>query len=241
MTYHMAKLGDWPNDTVWNPGAGQTPRNDPRIVKAYSTVRGTWTPSGISRTTAPSVPGLLKAQVQSRLPGWTVKSAGWNAAGQVEISVVVPSDTAAGVIKGAFFDAGDAVNSQRAAGGFLVLGTTASGTPAKLINPMTYVNATDIKLPSSSTTTPSTTPDATTTPSTTPDTTTPTTTDTTTSDQPFYMKSIAGLPVWAIGIGGIALVGVLGFTALRKKPAAASKPAAAAAVVANRRRRHRRR
>ena len=228
MTYHMAKLGDWPNDTVWNPGAGQTPRNDPRIVKAYSTVRGTWTPSGISRTTAPSVPGLLKAQVQSRLPGWTIKSAGWNAAGQVELSVVVPSDTAAGVIKGAFFDAGDAVNSQRNASGFLMLGTTSSGAPAKLINPMTYVNATDIKLPSSST--PSTTSDTT---------TTPATTDTGT-DQPFYMKSIAGLPVWAIGIGGIALVGVLGFTALRKKPAAVSKPAAAA-VVANRRRRHRRR
>jgi len=238
MTYHMAKLGDWPNDTVWNPGAGQTPRNDPRIVKAYSTVRGTWTPSGISRTTAPSVPGLLKAQVQSRLPGWTIKSAGWNAAGQVELSVVVPSDTAAGVIKGAFFDAGDAVNSQRNASGFLMLGTTSSGAPAKLINPMTYVNATDIKLPSSST--PSTTSDTTTTPSTTSDTTTtPATTDTGT-DQPFYMKSIAGLPVWAIGIGGIALVGVLGFTALRKKPAAVSKPAAAA-VVANRRRRHRRR
>ena len=71
-------------------------------------------------------------------------------------------------------------------------------------------------------------------------TTTTPTTDTTlptdltaTTPQPFFMQEVGGVPVWVLGVGGVALLGGIAFVALRK-------PHAAPKVTANRRRRVRR-
>lgn len=234
MSYHLHGVGDWPADTVWNPAAGQAPRNDPRIIKRYSTVYGTWNVQGDCGAISQYIPGYIQKAVKARLSGWTVNLVGngWQAGGSIKLSVIVPSDTALGTIRGAFFDATTDLNNQRTSSGFKTLGAS-----CQLINPQTIWTSSDIKLP---TTTPSGD-------STTPGTTPPVTPSadgsaTPTPDTTGITSTVSGIPMWAIGVGAVGVVGLLGYFALsgkKKAPAAAAAPAAA--VAANRRRRSYRR
>jgi hypothetical protein len=204
------------------------PRNDPRVLKQYVTIEGTWQPSGTVGTVSAQIPPYLKQKIRARLPGWTVNipGNGWGSDGLIHLEVIVPNTTStAGKVKGAFFDATSDYNEDG----------LRPGGKGSLINPITFVDSSDIKLPPAATT-PDATPGATppVTPTADGSTTPPVTTGIT--------STVSGIPMWVIGVGAVGVVGLLGFLALSggKKKAAAPAAAPAAAVAANRRRRYRR-
>lgn len=223
MSYHLHGVGDWPADTVWNPGPGQAPRNDPRTVKQYAAIYGTWQPSGTVSTVSAQIPPYLLRKVQARLPGWNVSfdGNGWVTGGLIKIKVIPPTDTTAGRVKGVFFDATSDYNGDG----------SRPGGKGTLINPTAYINDSDIKVPPAATTTPS---GGSTTPGTTPP-VTPSADGSTTPDATGITSTVSGVPVWAIGVGAVGVVGLLGFLALSGKKKAAAPAAAPAAVAANRR------
>lgn len=185
------------------------PAADPRMVKRFTTIRSTYNVRGLGGDwTAARAANVLLAKARALYPGNTVHrigSTGWISGGRVGFEVILAQTTRAGEIKQKNYQAG-----QRAA--------AAMGGNVRFTDAQTTI-------PSSGFT--EAAPDAPATPE-----TTPSAPLTTTSDGNFLTQRVAGLPVWALGLIGLGVVGGIAVVLTRKKPAA---------VAANRRRRRRRR
>jgi hypothetical protein len=225
--YAAAGLGQamWPTGPAWTPAAGQIPADDPRMVRQYATVRSTYSPRGISPAQAPRAADLLVAEAQRQFPGNTVRkigTTGWTNDGQVGYEVILAQETRAGDIKRKNKAVGD------------IVGPTV-GTGTSFYNALTWIRDADIAVPTApalAPSAPSTYPGQVPPPSTTlPG---PSWTPAPTEAQPgFFEQEVGGVPVWAVGLIGIAVLGGVAFVVLRKP--------SAAPTANSRRRRYRRR
>lgn len=228
--FAAAGLGQvaWPAGPAWTPAAGQLPSDDPRMVRQYSTVRSTYTPRGITSAQSARAADLLVAEAQRQFPGNTVRkigTTGWTNDGQVGYEVILAQTTRAGDIKRKNKTVGDIVGP-----------TVGSGT--SFYNALTWIRDADVAVPATPSVplTPSPVPSTTLPPGAAPDGSgTPwSATPVPTEAQPsFFEQDVGGVPVWAVGLIGVAVLGGVAFVVLRKP----SSPA----PTANRRRRARRR
>ena len=201
----------------WTPGPGQTPADDPRILSQFGKFRQTYKtsgPSGWGTTSNKRAVGdaLLRA-ARMQFPGQTVRKAGstgWVAGGRIGFEVTLAQPMRWGEIKGN----GKIIERANP------LGAVVDGL--RLTLPLTQKLQGTLETPEAAAdpSIPPADPGA---------------------EAPeesggggLLSAKIGGLPVWAVGIMGIGIVGGVAFLALRKK----KKPAP---VAANRRRRRRRR
>lgn len=204
MLYRYRGLGTW-------TGA---PAADPRIVQRYTVIRATWRVRNVPSDKAQQAADRLLYQGRQAFSGNTVRkigSTGWTADGRVGYEVILAQDTRAGEIKQKNFQAGTRAQAAlRDAGGI---------SNAELYDAQTAIPSNAFTdAPPTAPATPETTPSS-----------------TTTGPAPsegFLTQRVAGLPVWAVGLIGITIVGGVVVVATRRRPAA---------VTANRRRRSRRR
>jgi len=193
----------------WAPGPGQTPADDPRIVKQFTIVRSTYRVRGLGgdRTAARAADAVL-AKARALFSGNTVRKigkTGWVEGGKVGYEVILAAPTRAGEIKSKNKQAG-----RQAAG---VLGGGVEFYDASTSIPANAFMDAPPDAPAVPEEAPSATPEE------------------EAAQGSFLTRRVAGLPVWAVGVIGLTVVGGLGYFALRPKKAA---------VAANRRRRRRR-
>jgi hypothetical protein len=197
-----------------------TPSEDPRMVKQFTTVRATWTVSNVPSEKATQVGQRLLAEAQRLFSGNTVRmigTNGWMAGGRVGYDVILAAPMRAGEIKQKNFTAGrDAQAWLRRQESRL---ENASLNGAQTLIPSNGFEA----APASAPPTPEVAPSA-------PDTLYAPAEQ---SSENFLTQDVGGLPVWGLGLIGLAVVGGLGFVLLSKPKAKAPTP--------NRRRRRSRR
>jgi len=185
--------------------------DDPRIVRQYGRVKARFTPRNVTALLAPNVPGMLTAAARARFPRDNVTGAGWFSGGVVGFDVIVANETRLGDLRRQMGNVGMEVGPR-------------IGQGTELVNARVQWDWNDIKGA--------------------PGTPAPAETETTVATGPgeasandgFFGKKVGGVPVWALGLVGLVLVGGVGVAVLRKKP----RSATAATVTANRRRRSRR-
>ena len=194
----------------WSPGPGQKPSDDPRMVKRFTTVRATYRVRGLGgdRTAARAASAIL-AKGRAEFPGNTVRkigTTGWSRGGKVGYEVILASDTRAGEIKAKNFRAGRKASTHM--GGGVEFYDASTAIPANA-----YLDAPP-EAPPIAEEEPSASPEE--------------------EAGGFFSQKIGGLPVWAVGVLGLVVVGGVGYAVMRPKKKAAP-------VAANRRRRRRRR
>lgn len=184
------------------------PADDPRIVRQFSTIRSTYRVRNLGgdRTASAAAEAIL-AKARALFSGNTVRkigTTGWTSDGKVGFEVILAQPMRAGEIKQKNFQAGQQASAQM--GGNVSFYDAATSIPSNAFEeaPPTAPPTPEIA--------PSTLPG--------------------TEQENFLTQNVAGLPVWALGLIGIGVVGGIVVIATRKK-----KPAA---VAANRRRRSRR-
>lgn len=182
------------------------PSEDPRIVKQFTVVRSTYRVTGLGgdRTAARAADTLLQ-KARQLYAGNTVRkigTTGWIAGGRVGFEVILASPTRAGEIKQKNFQAG-----QQAAS---AMGGSVSFTDARTQIPQNAFEDAPPTAPAIPEEAPSATPQE--------------------QDGNFFTQEVAGLPVWAIGLIGVGVLGGAVVLLTRKRPA----------PTPNRRRRRRR-
>lgn len=186
--------------------------DDPRIVRQYGKVTARYQARNVSAAQAPSVPGMLATSARTKFPRDNVTGAGWFADGRVGFDVIVASETRLGELRRQMGNVGLEVGPR-------------IGTGTELYNSRVGWQWADIKAPPGSPALPADTTVA-----------TGPADAAATDDSGFFGKKLGGVPVWALGLIGIVLVGGVATAVLVKKKPRASAPAP---VTANRR--HRRR
>jgi hypothetical protein len=196
----------------WTPGPGQTPADDPRMVREFGKVRQTYKVRNIPSAKAADAASAIFAAGRRDFAGNTVRKAsgngysnGWGPGGRVGFDVIFAQPTRLGEIKskGKAIERGNPVASL--------------ASDASLYDAQTGVSAADLLTP----------------PGAPPETADPTPGAPVPPPEPegnFLTQTVGGVPVWAIGGLGIVAVGGLIFALTRKK-----------APTPNRRRRRRRR
>lgn len=180
------------------------PAEDPRMVRQFTTIRATYRVRNLGgdRTAARAAAAIL-SKAQALFSGNTVRkigTTGWTSDGKVGFEVILASAMRAGEIKQKNFMAGQQAAAQM--GGNVEFYDAATSIPSNAFE----------DAPPTAPPTPETTPYV------------------ATTEDNFLTQEVGGLPVWALGLIGIGVVGGVAFVVLRKKPAA---------VAANRRRRRR--
>lgn len=202
--WHLSGLGAV---GPWSPGPGQRWSDDPRMVKRFTIVRSTYRVRNLGgERTAKVAADRVLAKARALFAGNTVRrigTTGWTSDGKVGYEVILANVTRAGEIRGKNYQAGQ--QAAAAMGGGVEFYDASTIIPANA-----YVDA-----PPEAPATPEVAPSA------------------EGEEEPFLSRKVAGLPVWAVGLLGMTVVGGLGYMALRPKKKAA--------VAANRRGRKRRR
>jgi len=181
------------------------PADDPRMVRQFTTVRSTYRVRNLGgdRTAARAAEVILQ-KARALFSGNTVRkigTTGWTSDGKVGFEVILAAATRAGEIKSKNFQAGQQAAAQL--GGNVAFYDAATSIPSNAFE----------DAPPTAPPIPETTPSS-----------------IATEEEGFLTQRVAGLPVWALGLIGIGVVGGVTVIALRKKPSA---------VAANRRRRRR--
>jgi hypothetical protein len=196
----------------WTPGAGQTPADDPRMVRQYGKVRQTYRVRNIGGKSAETATAILEA-ARTTYAGLQVRKAsgndfsnGWGPGGRVGVDITVPVATRLGELK------------QKGQSLFLRNVISGVNPGAALYDAKTGVSASDIQTAPGEPAAPDTPVD--------PSAPTPPPGN----GGNFLTQTFGGVPVWAIGSLAVVGVGGIIFAMTRKKK-----------VAANRRRRARRR
>lgn len=87
---------------TWSPGPGQTPADDPRMVKKYAVVRSVYRVRNVPSDKAGRLADLLLSRARTLFAGSTVRkigSTGWTNDGRVGFEIVLSAATRAGEIK----------------------------------------------------------------------------------------------------------------------------------------------
>lgn len=174
------------------------PAEDPRMVRQFTIVRSTYRVRNLGgdRTAARAADAIL-AKARALFSGNTVRkigTTGWTGDGKVGYEVILAQDTRAGEIKSKNFRAGQQAAAQM--GGSVQFYDAATAIPSNAF----------IDAPPSAPATPETAPSST--PS-----------QEAAAQGNVLTQKVAGLPVWALGLIGIGVVGGVAFVATRKKPA----------------------
>ncbi len=188
--YATAGLGQEP----WTPGRGQTPADDPRMVKKFARVRGDYRPGNIGSGLTTRAANLLVDEAKRQFSGMTVRkigSTGWTPQGRVGFEVILRNPMRAGEIKQKIETIG------RLAGPRV-------GTNTRLYAALTYIKPGDYfagALPAEGAP--------------------PSAPPLVAEEEGFFAKKVGGIPVWAAGALGIAAVGGVVLLATKKKKPAA--------------------
>ncbi len=201
---YQANLGQTP----WT-GA---PADDPRMVRQFTTVRSTYRVRNLGgdRTAARAAEAVL-AKARALFSGNTVRkigTTGWTNDGKVGYEVILATNTRAGEIKRKNFQAGQQAAAEM--GGNVSFYDAATAIPGN-----SFVDAPPTAPPTPEMA-PSSTPAQ----------------ELAAQNGNFLTQRVAGLPVWALGLIGVGVVGGVVVLATRKKKAPAPTP--------NKRRRRRR-
>jgi hypothetical protein len=196
---------------AWSPAPGQTPADDPRIVKQFANVRVTYKVRNVPPDkTADAATAMLTAARTAFAPNRVRKASGsgfgngWGPGGRVGVDIIVRHDTRYGELR---------QKSKSLQNRNVVSGVSPG---AQLLDARSYVKP-GMLMDSGGAAAPGPIPDD---PVLAPE----------VESGPLLTRKVAGVPVWALGGLGLAAIGGLAFMATRKKP-----------VAANRRRRRRRR
>jgi hypothetical protein len=188
----------------WTPGPGQSPADDPRMVKQFTIVKAYYRVRGLSGDrNAARAGSVILAKARALYSGNTVRklsgsgATGWVSGGRTGFEVILANPMRAGEIKRKNFQAGQQAGHE--IGGGVAFYDASTSIPASGFEAA-----------------PSASPSE----------------EAAAANGNFLTQRVAGLPVWAIGVIGLTVVGGLGYMALKPKKAA---------VAANRRRRRRRR
>lgn len=184
----------------WTPGPGQRPADDPRMVKKFAEITVTYRPSNIPSAKAQAASDTLLAKARTAFSGMTVRhigTTGWTNDGRVGFTIILPRDTRAGEIKGKVFQLGQDVGPRIGTGTALVDSRVV--IPGRMFVTASAPQAEDAA--SEPLMVPMPTAD----------------------EGSFLTKRVAGLPVWAVGIIGLGILGGGGYMLLRKKPVSANK------------------
>lgn len=186
------------------------PSDDPRMVKRFTTIRSTYRVRNLGGDrTASKAADAIVAKARRLFSGNTVRkigSTGWTSGGKVGFEVILAQDTRAGEIKRKNFQAGQQAAAQM--GGNVQFYDAATSIPSNAFQ----------DAPASAPSTPETAPSA--------------TASEEASGEGFLTRKVAGLPVWALALIGLGVVGG-GVVLISKRKTKAPTP--------NRRRRRRRR
>lgn len=218
----MLGTGDGLGAYVSDPGMGMLyrygmggwegkPSEDPRMVKKYTRVRATYGVRGVPSDRAEEAGQRLHYQGRQLFSGNTVRklgSTGWIAGGKVGYEIILANPMRAGEIKRKIFQAG-----VRAGRG---MGEGASFTNARVNIPQDAFMDAPTTAPSTPEETPAATPAE----------------EAAAAEGSFLTQKVGGLPVWAVGLIGIGVVGGVAAIAMKGKKKAPTP---------NRRRRRRRR
>jgi hypothetical protein len=191
----------------WVPGAGQSPADDPRIVKQFAKVRQTFRVRGIAGKTAETATAILNA-ASAAFPGHRVRKAsgdgygaGWGPGGRVGVDIIIAAPTRLGELKMkgrslqtrnviSRVNPGAALQDARTGVDASQLQETPGVAPAFPGTPADFDAPAPVSEP---------------------------------SEGSFLTRRVGGLPVWAVGgLGVAALVGI-GFAVTRKKPVAKNR------------------
>lgn len=88
--------------TTWSPGPGQSPADDPRMVKKYAVIRSVYRVRNVPSDKAGRLADLLLSRARALFPGNTVRkigTTGWMNDGRVGYEVHLAAATRAGEIK----------------------------------------------------------------------------------------------------------------------------------------------
>lgn len=182
------------------------PAADPRMIRRYATVKATYRVRGVSAANAPRAVALLNNEARRRFSGG-VRNARWNADGSVGFEISLSTDTRAGEVKRKLFEIGQVVGPQIQNGASIYdAKTIISPSDIAETAPVTTQDGSTVLAPESETSGPA---------------------------EPFYMKTVLGLPVWGLGLGVVTL-GAVGFFFMRRRKRATTS--ATSAVTANARR-----
>lgn len=100
---YQGMLGvDGLGQTTWTPGPGQTPADDPRMVKKFAVVRSLYRVRNVPSAQARRLADLLLSRARNLYPGNTVRkvgTTGWTNDGRVGFEVSLANATRAGEIK----------------------------------------------------------------------------------------------------------------------------------------------
>jgi hypothetical protein len=192
---YQGMLGvDGLGQSTWTPGPGQTPADDPRMVKKYAVVKSLYRVRNVSSANASRLADLLVSRARALYPGNTVKkvgTTGWTRDGRVGFEVSLANATRAGEIK------------QRNAGARNVAAQIGGG--AELYDAQTYISPSDYMPLQDTMLPPGEQPVA------------------SPQETPSAPARLGGLPIWAVAGIGVAALGAVAFVALRKKPVAANR------------------
>lgn len=195
----------------WAPGPGQTPADDPRMVRQFGKVRQTYRVRSVPSDKAADAAAAILRAARTTFAGSNVSKAsgagfsnGWGPGGRVGVDITVPVATRLGELKAK----GKGIQNRN------VISEVSPG--ATLIDASTGVAGRDIVAAPDA---PAPAPDAPVDPGGAP----------VPPPEGFLTQRVAGVPMWAIGSLSLVAVGGIIFAVTRKKKA----------VAANRRRRRR--
>jgi len=177
----------------WSPGPGQTPADDPRMVKQYATVKGDYQARNIGSGLTTRAADEVVNEAKRQFAGMTVSkigTTGWTKQGRVGFEVILRTPMRAGDIKRKVAAIGS-LAGPRVGTNTQLIGALTYITPSDFVEAVLEPGAPDVAVPESAG-----------------------------EGGGFFSAKVGGVPAWALGALGLVAVGGLVFAVTRKKPAA---------------------